>query len=83
VEEGRSVVTPAAALRPSAERKGLRPGCFPGPSAQAVMGAGLWPLDWWVVEDGDSGLRQSGTPPSASARTDGAPGAIGYVLGIC
>jgi hypothetical protein len=46
VEEGRSVAPPAAALRPSAERKGLRPDCFPGPAAQAVMGAGLWPLDW-------------------------------------
>jgi hypothetical protein len=26
------------------------------------------------VEEGDSGLRQSGTHPSANARTDGAPG---------
>ena len=51
VEESNSVVSPAAARRPSAERKGLRPGGLFVGLRPTLVWAGLWCLGWWLVPE--------------------------------
>ena len=78
MHEGRSVASPAAALRPSAEWKGLRPGRFYG-TAEAVplRGLGGWEGGGWMgirkpTRDGETVM--NGVPavyPNVAARIHG------------